>query len=150
MLRVNFENSTISEEERKSFAEQLKVAHEQLHNGTGEGADFLGWLNLKIENGELNQIKAAAQKIQDLSDVLVVIGIGGSYLGARAVIDALTNNFGEKKVIFAGNNLSADYLNDLIDYIDNKRVCLNVISKSGTTIEPSISFKILREYMEKK
>ena len=150
MLKVNFENSTINEEERRVFADQLKLAHEQLHNGTGEGADFLGWLNLRIQDDELNQIKVAANKIKEISDVLIVIGIGGSYLGARAVIDALSKNFGDKKVLFAGNNLSADYLNDLIDYIDDKRVCLNVISKSGTTIEPAISFKILREYMEKK
>ncbi len=150
MLKVKFENSTVSEEQKKALQGALENAHKIIYDGTGEGADFLGWLNLKIEEDELNQIKKAATKIKEISDVLVVIGIGGSYLGARAVIDALSDNFGDKKVIFAGNNLSSDYLNDLIDYIGDKRVCLNVISKSGTTIEPAISFKILREYMEKR
>ena len=149
-MKINFENAMVTEEQKKAFEYELSEAHRKIYDGTGEGADFLGWLNLKVDEDELLRIKNAAEKIKATSDVLVVIGIGGSYLGARAVIDALSNNFGEKKVLFAGNNLSPDYLNDLLDYIDDKRVCLNVISKSGTTIEPAISFKILREYMEKK
>lgn len=149
-MKINFENAMVTEEQKKAFEYELSEAHRKIYDGTGEGADFLGWLNLKVDEEELLRIKNAAEKIKATSDVLVVIGIGGSYLGARAVIDALSNNFGEKKVLFAGNNLSPDYLNDLLDYIDDKRVCLNVISKSGTTIEPAISFKILREYMEKK
>ncbi len=149
-MKINFENAMVTEEQKKAFEHELSEAHRKIYDGTGEGADFLGWLNLKVDNEELTRIKNAAEKIKSISDVLIVIGIGGSYLGARAVIDALSNNFGEKKVLFAGNNLSPDYLNDLLDYIGDKRVCLNVISKSGTTIEPAISFKILREYMEKK
>ena len=149
-MKINFENAMVTEEQKKAFEHELSEAHRKIYDGTGEGADFLGWLNLKVDDEELTRIKNAAEKIKSTSDVLIVIGIGGSYLGARAVIDALSNNFREKKVLFAGNNLSPDYLNDLLDYIDDKRVCLNVISKSGTTIEPAISFKILREYMEKK
>lgn len=149
-MKLSVEKSFISREEIESYKEEVARCHKMLHEGTGEGADFIGWVNLKNDSEELSRIKIAAQKIRENSDVLVVIGIGGSYLGARAVIDALTSSFGEKKVIFAGNNASPDYLNELIDYIKNKEVALNVISKSGTTIEPAVSFKILREFMEEK
>lgn len=149
-MKIEIENSSVTKKEISSYSKKLKSADEKLTNGTGEGADFLGWLELKLDKDEIERVKNAAKRIRENSDVLIVIGIGGSYLGARAVIDALSNNFGEKRVIFAGNNLSSDYLMDLLDYIENKRVCLNVISKSGTTTEPAIAFKVLREYMENK
>ena len=149
-MRINLENSFVNQEEMKKYNDELLEAHKKLHEKTGEGSDFLGWVDLKIDEDELSKIKVAAKKIMDTSDLLIVIGIGGSYLGARAVIDALSHNFNPKKVIFAGNNLSSDYLNDLLEYIDDKRVSINVISKSGTTTEPAIAFKILREYMENK
>lgn len=149
-MKLNIENSFIKKEEIEKYKEEVEKCHKMLHEGTGEGSDFTGWVNLKNNKEELEKIKNAAKKIRQNSDVLVVIGIGGSYLGARAVIDALTNSFEPKKVIFAGNNASPDYLNELIDYIKDKEVSLNVISKSGTTIEPAVSFKILREFMEEK
>lgn len=149
-MKLNFEKSFITKEEIESYRDEVERCHKMLHEGTGEGSDFLGWVNLKNDDEELVRIKVAANKIRENSDVLVVIGIGGSYLGARAVIDALTNSFENKKVIFAGNNASPDYLNELIEYIKDKEVSLNVISKSGTTIEPAVSFKILREFMEEK
>ena len=149
-MKIEIGNSSVTKKEISSYSKKLKSADEKLTNGMGEGADFLGWLELKLDKDEIERVKNAAKRIRENSDVLIVIGIGGSYLGARAVIDALSNNFGEKRVIFAGNNLSSDYLMDLLDYIENKRVCLNVISKSGTTTEPAIAFKVLREYMENK
>ncbi len=149
-MKINIDDSFVSREEILEYSSEVEKCHKMLHEGTGLGSSFLGWVNLKNKDEELIRIKNAANKIRKISDVLVVIGIGGSYLGARAVIDALSNPFEEKRVIFAGNNASPDYLNDLLDYIKNKEVTLNVISKSGTTIEPAISFKILREFMEEK
>ena len=149
-MKLNFERSFISREEIDSYKNEVERCHKMLHEGTGEGSDFIGWVNLKNNEEELQRIKNATKKIRETSDVLVVIGIGGSYLGARAVIDALSNSFEPKKVIFAGNNASPDYLNELIEYIKDKEVSLNVISKSGTTIEPAVACKILREFMEEK
>jgi glucose-6-phosphate isomerase len=114
-------------------------------------SDFLGWVDLPInfDKEEFARIKIAAEKIRNDSQLLVVIGIGGSYLGSKAVIEALG---GDKKVeiLFAGNNLSSKYLNDILEKIEGKEVSLNVISKSGTTTEPALAFRILREWMEKK
>ncbi len=149
-MRLNIENSFVTMEEIESYKNKVHEAHKKLYEGTGEGSDFLGCVNLKVSDEELTKIKNAAKKIREKSDVLIVIGIGGSYLGARAVIEALSHNFNPKRVLFAGNNLSSDYLSDLLEYIDNKEVTLNVISKSGTTTEPAIAFKVLREYLEKR
>lgn len=149
-MKINVENSFVTESEILDYKENVERCHKMLHEGTGEGSAFLGWVNLKNSKEELERIKLAAKKIRENSDLLIVIGIGGSYLGARAVIEALSNSFEEKKVIFAGNNLSSDYLNELLDYIKDKDISLNVISKSGTTIEPAITFKILREFLEEK
>lgn len=149
-MKINIKNSMVSDEDILAYKGDVERCHQMIHEGTGEGSDFLGWVNLKNNQEELERIKLSAKKIRENSDVLIVIGIGGSYLGARAVIEALTNPFEEKKVIFAGNNVSSDYLSDLLDYIKNKNVSLNVISKSGTTIEPAITFKILREFLEEK
>lgn len=149
-MKVDLSNSGITKTEIAKYNAKLKKAHEMLVNGTGLGNDFLGWRDLKIDVTELEKIKVAASKIRKQSDLLIVIGIGGSYLGARAVIDALSHSFNTKNVIFAGNNMSPDYLNDLLDFIKDKDISLNVISKSGTTIEPAITFKVLREYMEQK
>ena len=149
-MRINIENSMVTENEIREYKERVEECHKMLHEGTGEGSSFLGWVNLKNDDKEIERIKNAAKRINENSDVLIVIGIGGSYLGARAVIEALSNSFQDKKVIFAGNNVSPDYLNDLLDYIKDKDISLNVISKSGTTIEPAISFKVLREFLEEK
>ena len=132
-----------------------------LHEKTGLGNDFLGWVDLpkNYDKEEFARIKKAAKKIQSDSDVLVVIGIGGSYLGARAAIECLGHSFRnnltkeERKtpeIYFAGNNISSTYLMDLLDVIKDKDVSLNVISKSGTTTEPAIAFRVLKEFLENK
>lgn len=160
-IKVDLSKASIQEAEVKGLQERITAAHEMLHAGTGKGNDFIGWVDLpvKYDKEEFDRVKVAAQKIKDSADVLIVIGIGGSYLGARAAIEALTHSFyntlpkAERKrpeVYFAGNSISGKYLSDLIDVIKNKDVCLNVISKSGTTTEPAIAFRILKGYVEEK
>lgn len=137
---------------------QVDAADKQLREGTGAGNDFLGWIDLpkNYDRDEFARIKKAAEKIKSDSDVLIVIGIGGSYLGAKAAIDFLTHTFYNElsdeerqtpKVYFAGNQISASYLKELIEVVKNKDISLNVISKSGTTTEPAIAFRVLREVM---
>ncbi|MPQ43367.1 glucose-6-phosphate isomerase [Clostridium tarantellae] len=139
----------------------VNEAHSKLHNGNGVGNDFLGWIDLPInyDKDEFERIKKAATKIQNDSEVLIVIGIGGSYLGARAAIEMLTNNFynvlsaGQRKtpaIFYVGNNISSTYMMDLLQAIEGKDISVNVISKSGTTTEPAIAFRIFKDYMEKK
>ena len=145
-----YENSNVTDSEIAKYGKKIIEAHEMLHNGTGEGSDFLGWVGLEYDKDEYNRIKEVAERIRRNSDYLIVIGIGGSYLGARAVIEALSNNFGKKNVLFAGNNMSPDYLNDLIDYVKDSDFSINVISKSGTTTEPAIAFSIFKDLLIKK
>lgn len=139
----------------------MKCAHDKLHNGTGAGNDFLGWIDLPVnyDKDEFERIKKSAEKIQSDSEVLIVIGIGGSYLGARAAIEMLTNNFHNAldndkrkapKIFYVGNNISSTYMAELLQAIEGKDVSLNIISKSGTTTEPAIAFRILKSYVEKK
>ncbi|MBC2392158.1 glucose-6-phosphate isomerase [Listeria booriae] len=139
----------------------VTAAHEALHNGTGAGSDYLGWINLPrdYDKEEFVRIQKAAAKIKADSEVLIVIGIGGSYLGARAAIETLNHAFynvldKEKRqapqVFFAGNSISSSYLHDLIDVIDGKDFSVNVISKSGTTTEPAIAFRVFKDLLEKK
>lgn len=153
--------SFIKEHEVNQMQAMVATAHNMLHNQTGAGKDFLGWINLpnNYNQNEFNRIKEAAKKIQDTSDVLIVIGIGGSYLGARAAIEMLNHTFynqlpGSKRktpeIYFAGNHMSSKYLTDLIDNLGNKDVSVNVISKSGTTTEPAIAFRIFKEFLEKR
>ncbi|MEW9078608.1 glucose-6-phosphate isomerase [Terrisporobacter glycolicus] len=150
-----------AKEEVDTLQPYVDVAHEMLHEKTGPGKDFLGWIDLpnNYNKEEFARIKKAAQKIQSDSDVLVVIGIGGSYLGARAAIECLGHSFRNSlskddrkapEVYFAGNNISSTYLMDLIEIIKDKDVSLNVISKSGTTTEPAIAFRVLKEFLENK
>ena len=140
---------------------QAAAAHRQLHDKTGAGSSFLGWLDLpeRYDRAELARLKEAAQRIQDQCEALIVIGIGGSYLGARAAISALSHSFSDllsrdarraPRVFFAGHAISDKYLHDLIELVAEKDLALNVISKSGTTTEQAIAFRILRELMEKK
>ena len=145
-----YENSNVTDSEIAKYGKKIIEAHEMLHNGTGEGSDFLGWVGLEYDKDEYNRIKEVAERIRRNSDYLIVIGIGGSYLGARAVIEALSNNFGKKNVLFAGNNMSPDYLNDLIDYVKDSDFSINVISKSGTTTEPAIAFSIFKDLLINK
>lgn len=141
--------------------DMVKCAHDKLHNGTGAGNDFLGWIDLPVnyDKDEFERIKKSAEKIQSDSEVLIVIGIGGSYLGARAAIEMLTNNFHNAldndkrkapKIFYVGNNISSTYMAELLQAIEGKDVSLNIISKSGTTTEPAIAFRILKSYVEKK
>ena len=160
-LNINFENTGITEKEILEYRKKVELIHKGLHQRTGDEKDFVGWLELptNYDKKEFARIKKAAKKINKESDILVVIGIGGSYLGARAVIESLTNTFynmlpeEERKfpqILYAGNNLSPNYINDLIDYIGDKDFSVNVISKSGTTTEPGIAFRIFREILENK
>ncbi|WP_026671801.1 glucose-6-phosphate isomerase [Alkalihalobacterium bogoriense] len=139
----------------------VTAAHEALHNGTGAGSDFLGWIELpnNYDKEEFARIQKAAEKIKADSDVLLVVGIGGSYLGARAAIEALQHSFyntlpkEERKtpqIFFVGNNISSTYVKHLLSLLEGKDVSVNVISKSGTTTEPAIAFRIFREFLEKK
>ena len=143
------------------YTDKVAEIHNELHTKAKDKKEFLGWLNLptKYDKKEFEKIKKTAKKIQSDSEVLLVIGIGGSYLGARAVIEALTNTFynmldKEKRktpqILYVGNNLNPNYINDIIDLIGNRDLSINVISKSGTTTEPAIAFRIFRELLENK
>ena len=146
----------ISKEEIEKVASQVSLAHKTLTEGTGAGSDFLGWVDLPVnyDKAEFERIEKAADKIRNDSDVLVVIGIGGSYLGAKAAIDFLTGPFynytAKTQIIFAGNNISPNYLNSVVKCLEGKDVSLNVISKSGTTTEPAVAFRVLKKFMEDK
>ena len=145
-------------DEIKGISAQVKAAHDQLHNGTGLGNDYIGWVDLPVnyDKEEFARIKASAQKIISDTDVLIVIGIGGSYLGARAAIEFLTspyyNNLKKDTpdIYFIGNSISGAALHDVISLCEGKRVSVNVISKSGTTTEPAIAFRIFRDMLEKQ
>ncbi len=151
----------VTDEELKAMEETVLAAHKTLTEGTGEGNDFLGWLNLPFDydKEEFARIKASAEKIKSDSEVLVVIGIGGSYLGAKAAIDMLSNNFynllskDDRKtpqILFAGNSISGSYLAQLVNYVKDKEFSVNVISKSGTTTEPAIAFRVFKQLLEEK
>lgn len=144
-----------------AFGQELVLHQGALINRTGKGNDFLGWLSLPDEIDEvmLTSIELDAKEIAAKADIYVVIGIGGSYLGARAVIEALQHNFAVLQdkasrnaplIVYAGNNISEDYLADLLDILDKRDYALTVISKSGTTTEPAIAFRVLRRHLEQK
>lgn len=146
----------LRENDLAGLAPQVAAAHEMLESRTGLGNGFLGWLDLPVnyDKEEFSRIKAAAARIREDSDILLVIGIGGSYLGARAAIEFLHSPLYNDlpgtatKIYFVGNSISGSYLSDICKLCEGKRVSLNVISKSGTTTEPAIAFRILREYLE--
>ena len=150
-------NGFVREHELEGMKAQVLAAHELLHNKTGAGNDFLGWLTLPTDydKDEFVRIQAAAERIKQDTDIFIAIGIGGSYLGARAVIEFLKsplyNNLKKDTpdVYFAGNNISASALSELLALCEGKRVSINVISKSGTTTEPAIAFRVFRDYLEK-
>ena len=160
-LKLNLKYSGIEQKSIMQYKEKVEQIHQDLHSRTNDQKDFVGWLNLptNYDKEEFERIKKSAQKIQKDSEVLIVIGIGGSYLGARAVIESLTNTFynmlPEKQrkfpqILYVGNNLSPNYVNDLIEVLGTKDFSINVISKSGTTTEPAIAFRIFRNLMENK
>jgi glucose-6-phosphate isomerase len=158
-LSISLKNISkfVSFEEVIAHAQQSVRHLDSLNSGTGQGNDFLGWLTLPDDIiPQLEKIEKTANKLRALSDTTVVIGIGGSYLGARAVIEALSHSFSpllktrQHDVIFAGQNISEDYLAELIELLNEREYSIVVISKSGTTTEPAIAFRILKDHLEKK
>ena len=160
-IKLNLKNTGISEKSIMEYKEQVENIHKELNQKANDEKDFVGWLELptNYDKKEFSRIKKAAKKIKKESDILVVIGIGGSYLGARAVIESLTSTFNNMltdkqrkypQILYVGNNLSPNYINELIEYIGDKDFSVNVISKSGTTTEPAIAFRIFREILENK
>lgn len=162
MIRFDYSNQLLFSEEQIHEQESLMTqAYRQVCDKSGKGNDFLGWLDLPEETDEalLNQIQSCANRLERQSEIVVVIGIGGSYLGARAVIEALQHSykgfspFSDNHapfVTFSGNNISEDNLCELLEVLDNKDYSLIVISKSGTTTEPAIAFRILKKHCEDK
>ena len=150
--------ATVSENDIQALRPAAQAAVQTLENGDGAGNDFLGWLHLpgSITDAMLADIEATAAALRESCDYVVAIGIGGSYLGAKAVIEALSDNFAAfkpaqgAKVLFAGNNIGEDYLHDLMQLLQGKRFGIVVISKSGTTTEPAIAFRLLKEMLEKQ
>ncbi len=160
-IKFDFDQSMIKKHEYDYLKPMITAAHNSLHGGEGAGNDFIGWLTYPsdFDKAEFDRIKIAAKKINEVADVLIVIGIGGSYLGAKTVIDALTHSFYNElpkekrktaKIYFAGHQISGSYLTDLLEMIETESVCINVISKSGTTTEPAIAFRVLKNALEKK
>ncbi|SDH63617.1 glucose-6-phosphate isomerase [Alteribacillus persepolensis] len=163
-IRFDYSNvlsTFVQEEEVENIKEAVSRAHHAVHQKTGAGNDFLGWVDLPndYDKEEFSRIQKASEKIKADSDVLLVIGIGGSYLGAKAAIEALSHSYrnqlnkekrGGPEIYFAGHHISQSYVNELMDLLDGKDVSINVISKSGTTTEPAIAFRIFRHYLEKR
>lgn len=155
-LNTSHVKEFIRENELLALEPQVRAAHQTLLQKNGPGSDFLGWVNLPLDydKEEFSRIKAAAKRIQSQADILIVIGIGGSYLGARAALELLRSPFYNnlKKdtpdIYFVGNNISPDYLNTILKLCEDKRVAVNVISKSGTTTEPALAFRVFRELLE--
>ena len=144
------------EHELEQQKDNVKAIHQTIHNGSGAGSDFLGWLDLPVDydKEEFKRIIEVAKRVKGHSDVFVVIGIGGSYLGARAAIEMLTSSFRNStefpEIVFVGNHLSSSYTHELIQYLDGKDFSVNVISKSGTTTEPAVSFRLFKQLLEDK
>jgi glucose-6-phosphate isomerase len=158
-LNISLKNTGkfVSFEEIVAFAQQSVRHIDTLNNGTGSGSDYLGWLSLPDDIlPQIERIEKIAKHLRSVSDTTVVIGIGGSYLGARAVIEALSHSFASlmkdkhHDVIFAGQNISEDYLAELLELLEGRNYSIVVISKSGTTTEPAIAFRILKDHLEKK
>ncbi len=159
-LRFDYSNalSFLKKEEIEQLAPFVSKAHEMLHEKSGVGKEYLGWVDLPIryDQQELSRIKKAAEQIKQNSQALIVIGIGGSYLGARAAIEMLNHTFYNQQVqstpqiYFAGQNMSSIYISHLLEILEDKDISVNVISKSGTTTEPAVAFRIFRDLLEKK
>lgn len=162
-LEFNTDNiqSFVTEQELSRLQSEVDRNHQDLESGRGKGADFLGWLHLpsQITPDQIKELQQSANWIRENCETFVSIGIGGSYLGAKAAIDFGSHTFpnqlppsgrGGPEILFAGQNISSDYMHDLLEILEQKKVCLNVISKSGTTTEPAIAFRLLKQFMEKK
>lgn len=151
----------VQEKEIMNMQSDISIAHNMIENKNGRGNDQLGWVDLPVyyDENEFRRIKIAAQKIREKSDALIIIGIGGSYLGARAAIEMLSHSFNnilpkDKRrnlaVFYAGNNMSSTYMYDLIHTVEEMNLSINVISKSGTTTEPAVAFRIFKKLLERK
>jgi len=160
-LKVDYSNALeiINKEDIFNFQKEINYHYNSLKNKTGKGSDFLGWVELpeELDNELITRIEKLATEIRSKSQIFVVIGIGGSYLGARAVIEALSNSFsqlerenGNPIVVYAGQNISEDYMTELMEVLDKNDYSLTVISKSGTTTEPVVSFRLLKNHLENK
>ena len=162
-INLNIDNITpfLPKGEIFNLQPQISKIHEDMEKGKGEGSDFIGWLHLPSNTSKdlIKKINHTAEYIRDNAEVFICIGIGGSYLGAKAAIEFVNHTFYNQlpqtkrktpEIYFAGQNISSDYLSDLLDIIENKDICINVISKSGTTLEPAIAFRILKDALEKK
>ncbi len=153
-VKLNLDNALkfVASEQVEAMKQEVVDAANVLVSQSGAGNDFLGWLNLPLDydKEEFERILLAAEKIKAQADVLLVIGIGGSYLGAKSAIEMLKKYFGYKgvEIIFVGHQISGTYVNELIDYLKDKEFAINVISKSGTTTEPAIAFRIFKELIE--
>ncbi len=151
----------MNKDELDHLSEFVTVAHHAIHNKTGPGNDFLGWVDLpkNYDKEEYSRIKAASEKIQKDSDILLVIGIGGSYLGAKAALEMLNHSFQSMltkeqrkvpQIIFVGHHMSSTYMQELFDVLEGKDFSINIISKSGTTTEPAIAFRVFKKHLEEK
>ncbi len=157
-LNTKYLGGFVGENELKAIAPQVSAAHKLLAEKNGPGSDFLGWMSLPVDydKEEFARIKAAAERIKQKCDVFIVIGIGGSYLGARAAIEFLKSNlYNDLKkdtpdIYFVGNSINPAYLNEVISICEGRDVCVNVISKSGTTTEPALAFRIFKKLLEDK
>ena len=162
-LNLDFSNTRdfVATHELEYQADKVRLLHDGIHNKSGAGSDFLGWVDLptNYDSAPFKRIKDAAKRIQASSEVLLVVGIGGSYLGARAAIEALSNHFynmqgnaerSGPQVIFVGHHISAAYMKELMDYLGDKSFSINVISKSGTTTEPAIAFRLFKKLLIEK
>lgn len=147
-------NHAFLKEGVKAYQDQVRAIDEALQNGTCKGNDFIGWLNWanNYDKEEFSRIKEVAAKVRENTEVFVVCGIGGSYLGARAAIEMMNGLYGDKKpeIIYMGNTFSSTYISQVMNYIKDKEVTVNVISKSGTTTETALAFRILKQFMEEK
>ncbi len=161
MIRFNDEPIVLKDSEKAELAAKLAVADRKIREKSGEGNDFLGWIDLpeNYDRDELRRIKLAGDKIASDSDVLIVIGIGGSYLGAKAALDFLRSPYynsvasrrgNRPEIYFLGNSFSGEEITDVLSLCEGRRVAVNVISKSGTTTEPAIAFRFVKEYMESR
>ncbi|MCI9049589.1 MAG: glucose-6-phosphate isomerase, partial [Coprobacillus sp.] len=151
MIKVDLSQAKLAES-MDTYSEQVTSVHDMIHNKTGKGNDFLGWVDLPITYDK-EEVKAIKEKVSELKneiDVLLVCGIGGSYLGARAAIEAINGLFptNDVEIIYVGNTFSSHYLSQVKEYVKNKEFAINVISKSGTTTETSIAFRIFKDLLE--
>ncbi len=153
MITLNTQHAFLKED-IKAYQEEVNKYHEHLMNKTGKGNDFTGWVEWPnvYDKEEFQKIKQVASELKEKCDVLLVCGIGGSYLGARAAIEMLNGLFSTKtpEIVFVGNTFSSTYMKQLLDYIKDKEVCVNVISKSGTTTETALAFRFIKQFMEEK